>query len=75
MATYSKICMSCHQGLKHDEKTLKIMPEKLMADNCVECHMPKKLSGAIKFQLSNSKQLSNYILRTHRIGIYPQDKK
>lgn len=75
MASYSKICMSCHQGLKHDEKTLKIMPEKLMADNCVECHMPKKLSGAIKFQLSNSKQLSNYILRTHRIGIYPQDKK
>ncbi|KOP36763.1 hypothetical protein DBB36_21405 [Flavobacterium sp. WLB] len=75
MASYSKICMTCHQGLKHNEKTLKIMPEKLMADNCVECHMPKKTSGAIKFQLSNSKQLSEYILRTHKISIYPMEKK
>lgn len=75
MASYSKICMSCHQGLKHNETTLKTMPEKLLADNCVECHMPKKASNAISFQLSNSKQLSNYILRTHRIGIYPNSKK
>ncbi|KFF04888.1 cytochrome c3 family protein [Flavobacterium reichenbachii] len=74
MASYSKICMSCHQGLKHNDTTLKTMPEKLLADNCVECHMPKKASGAIKFQLSNSKQLSNYILRTHKIGIYPMTK-
>ncbi|WP_431243254.1 cytochrome c3 family protein [Flavobacterium sp. P21] len=70
MASYSKICMSCHQGLKHNETTLKTMPEKLLASNCVECHMPKKASGAIKFQLSDSKQLSEYILRTHKIGIY-----
>ena len=75
MASYSKICMSCHQGLKHNDTTLKTMPEKLLADNCVECHMPKKSSGAIKFQLSNSKQLSNYILRTHKIGIYPTSTK
>jgi predicted CXXCH cytochrome family protein len=75
MASYSKICMSCHQGLKHNETTLKIKPEKLLADNCVECHMPKKASNAISFQLSDSKQLSNYILRTHRIGIYPNAKK
>ncbi|WP_035653239.1 cytochrome c3 family protein [Flavobacterium sp. ASV13] len=75
MASYSKICMNCHQGLKHNEKTLKIMPEKLMASNCVECHMPKKASGAIKFQLSSSKQLSEYILRTHKIGIYPMAAK
>lgn len=75
MASYSKICMSCHQDLKHTEKTLKIMSGSLLADNCVECHMPKKSSNAISFQLSNSKQLSNYILRTHRIGIYPNAKK
>ncbi|MBB4801217.1 putative CXXCH cytochrome family protein [Flavobacterium nitrogenifigens] len=75
MASYSKICMSCHQGLKHNETTQKTMPEKLLASNCVECHMPKKASNAISFQLSNSKQLSNYILRTHRIGIYPNAKK
>ena len=72
LASYSKICMSCHQnGIKHSDKTLKTMSGSLLASNCVECHMPKKSSGAIKFQLSDSKQLSNYILRTHKIGIYP----
>ncbi len=75
MASYSKICMSCHQDLKHTDKTLKTMSGSLLAENCVECHMPKKASGAIKFQLSNSKQLSNYILRTHKIGIYPTSTK
>jgi len=72
LASYSKICMSCHQsGIKHSDKTLKTMSGSLLANNCVECHMPKKSSGAIKFQLSNSKQLSNYILRTHKIAVYP----
>jgi predicted CXXCH cytochrome family protein len=72
LASYSKICMNCHQnGTKHSDKTLKTMSGSLLSNNCVECHMPKKSSGAIKFQLSDSKQLSNYILRTHKIGIYP----
>jgi len=63
--------MSCHQGLKHNETTLKTMSGSLLANNCVECHMPKKMSNAIKFQISNTKEMSNYILRTHKIGIYP----
>ena len=75
LASYSKICMSCHQGLKHNETTLKTMSGSLLANNCVECHMPKKMSNAIKFQISNSKQMSNYILRTHKIGIYSGNKK
>lgn len=75
LTSYSKICMSCHQGLKHNETTLKTMSGSLLANNCVECHMPKKSSGAIKFQISDSKQLSNYILRTHKIGIYSNNKK
>ncbi|MFH6997566.1 cytochrome c3 family protein [Flavobacterium sp. FlaQc-57] len=75
LASYSKICMSCHQGLKHNETTLKTMSGSSLTSNCVECHMPKKSSGAIKFQLSDSKQLSDYILRTHKIGIYTNNKK
>ncbi|MBF4508263.1 hypothetical protein IRZ83_16425 [Flavobacterium sp. JLP] len=71
LASYSKICMSCHQDIKHTETTLKTMSGSMLANNCVECHMPKKPSSAIKFQLSNSKQFSNYNLRTHKIGIYP----
>jgi len=75
LASYSKICMSCHQGIKHNTATLKTMSKSLLANNCVECHMPKKMSNAITFQASNSKQLSNYILRTHKIGIYPTNKR
>ncbi|MFB9077631.1 cytochrome c3 family protein [Flavobacterium procerum] len=75
MTSYSKICMSCHQTMKHSDKTLKSMPRNLLTDNCVECHMPKKASNAINFQLSNNKKLSNYILRTHKIGIYANTKK
>ncbi|MFD1601234.1 cytochrome c3 family protein [Flavobacterium artemisiae] len=74
MASYSKICMSCHQTTKHTDKTLKSVSGRL-ADNCAECHMPKRPSNSISFQLSNNKQLSNYILRTHKIGIYPNAKK
>ncbi|TDW45921.1 putative CXXCH cytochrome family protein [Flavobacterium sp. 270] len=75
LAYYSKICMSCHQDLKHNATTLKTMSASLLANNCVECHMPKKQSNAISFYPSNSKQPSNYILRTHKIGIYPTNKK
>lgn len=75
LASYSKICMSCHQGLKHNETTLKTMSGSLLASNCVTCHMPKQMSNAIKFQLSNDKKVSNYSLRTHKIGIYTDNKK
>lgn len=75
LVSYSKICMSCHQGIQHNATTLKTMSGSLRANNCVECHMPKKMSNAITFQASNSKQLSNYILRTHKIGIYPTNKR
>lgn len=75
LVSYSKICMSCHQGIQHNATTLKTMSGSLRPNNCVECHMPKKMSNAITFQASNSKQLSNYILRTHKIGIYPTNKR
>jgi hypothetical protein len=75
LAGYSKICMSCHQGIQHNATTLKTMSGSLLANNCVGCHMPKKMSDAIKFQASNNKKMSNYILRTHKIGIYTDNKK
>lgn len=75
LASYSKICMSCHQGIQHNAATSKTTSATVLANNCVECHMPKTMSNAIKFQASNDKEMSNYILRTHKIGIYPTNKK
>jgi hypothetical protein len=35
--------------------------------------MPKKQSAVIGFYLSGKSEMSPYILRTHKIGIYPED--
>lgn len=75
LVSYSKICMSCHQGIKHNAATIKTTSASVLANNCVECHMPKKMSNAITFQLSQNKNKSNYVLRTHKIAVYPNNKK
>lgn len=75
MVSYSKICMSCHQDPKHTPETLKTVSKTAMTENCIECHMPKQDSNAIRFQQSNTAAMSSYSLRTHKIGIYPANKK
>lgn len=75
LVTYSKICMSCHQDTKHNATTMKTISKSTLANNCVECHMPKQDSKAIRFQQSNTAPVSSYSLRTHKIGIYPAVKK
>jgi predicted CXXCH cytochrome family protein len=70
--TYSKICISCHQDTKHNATTLKTISKSMLANNCVECHMPKQDSKAIRFQQSNSAAVISYSLRTHKIAIYPK---
>lgn len=49
------------------------MPEKtqaVLANNCIDCHMPIKESHAIGFQMSGSQNKIPYRLRTHRIAVY-----
>lgn len=74
-ASYSKICMSCHKTTQHNAITLKTISKSKLANNCVECHMPKQDSKAIRFQQSNSAAVTSYSLRTHKIAIYPAAKK
>lgn len=73
--SYSKICMSCHQDSKHTATTLQTIAKSKLANNCVECHMPKQDSRAIRFQQSNAADVTHYSLRTHKIGTYPAAKK
>jgi predicted CXXCH cytochrome family protein len=75
LATYSKICMSCHNTVKHNAPTVKTISDNLLQDNCIECHMPNKPSGVISFRPSKATKDSNYMLRTHKIAIYPTKKK
>jgi len=67
---YSKQCISCHQDAPHPKLAEK--ERALMANNCIDCHMPKKASGNIGFQVSNSKDKIPYSVRTHRIAIYKE---
>lgn len=66
-------CMSCHSEVKKNFCTAKVPHGISLKDNCIDCHMPKKASGVIGFYLSGKSEMSPYLLRTHRIGIYPAE--
>ena len=69
----SKKCMSCHSEVKNNFCTTRMPSGFSLKDNCIDCHMPKKSSGAIGFYLSGKTEMSPYLLRTHKIGIYPTE--
>jgi hypothetical protein len=72
---YSQKCMSCHSEAGHNFCSMAASLGSSIKDNCIDCHMPKKPSHAISFQLAGSAERSSYLLRTHRIGIYLNKKK
>ena len=72
---YSQKCMSCHSIAKNNFCTVIPSSGISLTDNCIDCHMPKKPSAAISFQLSGSTQYSSYLLRTHKIAIYPMNNE
>ena len=71
LSDYSKKCISCHQDTDHS--ALKIDKElaNTIKENCIDCHMPQQASRAVTFQLSGTNSKSIYLLRTHKIAIYP----
>lgn len=72
---YSQKCMSCHSETNKNFCTTKTLPGISLKDNCIDCHMPKKASGAISFMLSGKSEMSSYMLRSHRIAIYPAEEQ
>ena len=71
----SQKCISCHSQAMNTFCTTKPPKGISLKDNCIDCHMPKKPSGAIGFYLSGKSEMSPYLLRTHKIGIYPEETK
>lgn len=67
LTVYSKKCMSCHQTIKHSEKTL---ANAMVKTNCIDCHMPFQRSKVISFKLAGEKGVNPYLLRTHKIAVY-----
>ncbi len=73
LATYSQKCMGCHTEANKNFCIVKPAAGISIKDNCIDCHMPKKPSEAISFYQQGNTQLSFYLLRTHKIGIYKTD--
>lgn len=67
-------CISCHSSgavvCAANESE-----ENHMANNCIACHMPVSPSRAMTVQLNEKDSLeTSFYIRTHLIGIYPEEK-
>jgi hypothetical protein len=74
-AFYAQKCMGCHNPQAGNFCTVKNIDAATLQANCTDCHMPKEASGAISFSVSGSSVPSSYILRSHRIAIYKNNRK
>lgn len=68
---FTPVCAGCHKGITHSAGTSQTISLKHLEKNCVDCHMPKQPSQAIIFQQYKNSEFSKYLLRTHKIAVYP----
>lgn len=71
IALYSQRCMNCHNEKTQDTCRVVHPPGLVLADNCIDCHMPALPSQKIQLDLSRADKPVHDLLRTHRIAIYP----
>jgi hypothetical protein len=77
---YSTRCMSCHHPARNDAMqdaaahacTMPATPGLVLANNCIDCHMPALPSRKIFLVLSSASKTTPDLVRTHRVAIYPQ---
>ncbi|GAA4318739.1 multiheme c-type cytochrome [Mucilaginibacter gynuensis] len=67
----SKKCMSCHSDAGHNfcKMADKIGPA--IKNNCIDCHMPERSSNIIAVETAGAGKTNPYMVRTHRIAVYP----
>lgn len=69
---YSQRCMNCHKETEHPAVG---KSAKVLASNCIDCHMPMQASRVISFRESGKADKAPYLLRSHRIAVYPDETK
>jgi len=61
-------CNSCHQQVKHN------IDINLANNNCITCHMPLRSSKSLDFNNETKAHNIQYMLRTHRVALYPKEE-
>jgi len=69
---FSQRCIACHTETKHTSLGLSNDERLVFNDNCIDCHMPMLPSQKIVLNVANSEKAVPDMVRTHRIGIYPE---
>jgi Cytochrome c554 and c-prime len=73
LALFSQRCMTCHtQPASHPATGLDV---KMLAANCIDCHMPAQPSKAITMQTQGLRDPVADLVRNHLITIYPDATK
>ena len=66
IASFIANCKTCHQAPKHS------LPVITSSKTCIDCHMPLEVSKSLDFNKGTERKSIPYLLRTHRIAIYPE---
>lgn len=74
LSVYSKTCQGCHNNPDHTSLDININNANTIKNNCIDCHMPQQPSRAIAFRLAENNQPASYLLRTHKIAVYKDEK-
>jgi Cytochrome c554 and c-prime len=76
LALFSQRCVSCHAPDKaHFCKMAGQISNQNLISNCIDCHMPTRESKILDVQVFGEAKHLPAVLRTHQIGIYPDDAK
>lgn len=72
---FSQRCMGCHNMGDAKLKTPTHQSVSGLEKNCIDCHMPAQPSKSIAVNLQGMETPKASLLRTHFIGIYPDEVK
>jgi len=65
-------CINCHGGASHINCPVAAKLSPPLKNNCIDCHMPYLPSKKINIQAETRQSARDYLLRTHRIAVYPE---
>ena len=74
-ALFSQRCISCHNMADKNLQTATHIQVKAIETNCIDCHMPAQPSKSIAVFLQGEETPKTSQLRSHFIGIYPNEIK